>query len=437
MKTLTSITLSLLCCFALLAQSRSGKENNEVKQVKQMAVISDVHIMAPELLKKDGKAFQTYLANDRKLLQQGTELLDSVCNRLIAANTEVLLITGDLTKDGEKVSHEYLVEHYLKRLKEKGIRVFVIPGNHDVNNPNARIFDGENTPRTETVSASEFANIYKDYGYGDAIARDRNSLSYVTQLDSKTRLIAIDACKYEENNYDKDICVTGGRIKPETMNFIREQVADAKAKGYRVIAMMHHGIVKHWDGQERIMKDYLIDNWEHDAKTLSEMGIKVVFTGHFHSQDVATMKGGLTDVETGSTVSYPIPYRLIGLDTKRGIMNIKTEHISCLGSLSGNSESLEQMSIRFASSSMRGFVNRFISDNVPGDIREKSGKLITEAYIMNLYGDERPSKKFKNEMKNTCGELAKYSKRDAFILSNVCKGFSSDNDRDNDLKLNY
>lgn len=437
MKTLTSVTLSLLCCFALLAQNRGNKENQEVNQVKQMGVISDVHIMAPELLKKDGKAFQAYLAHDRKLLQQGPELLDSICNRLIAAHTQVLLITGDLTKDGEKVSHQYLVDHYLKRLNDNGIRVFVIPGNHDVNNPNARIFDGENTPRTETVSADEFADIYKDYGYGDAIARDKNSLSYVAQLDSRTRLIAIDACKYEENNYDKDICVTGGRIKPETMNFIREQMADAKFKGYKVIAMMHHGIVKHWDGQDRMMKDYLIDNWEHDAKVLSDMGIKVVFTGHFHSQDVATMKGGLSDVETGSTVSYPNPYRLISLDTKRGKMDIKTEHITYLGSLSGNRESLRQMSIRFASSSMRGFINSFVSDKVPDDIREKSGKIITEAYIMNLYGDERPSKNFKDEIKNICIELSKYSKRDAFIFSNVCNGLSSDNDKDNNLKLNY
>lgn len=437
MKTLTSVTLSLLCCFALLAQNRDLRQDKGADQVKRMAVISDVHIMAPELLVHDGKAFQTYLAHDRKLLQQGPEILDSICNKMIATHTQVLLITGDLTKDGEKISHIYLVEHYLKRLSDNGIKVFVIPGNHDVNNPNARIFDGENTPRTETVSANEFADIYKNYGYGDAIARDKNSLSYVAQLDSRTRLIAIDACKYEENNYDKDICVTGGRIKPETMNFIRDQMADAKFKGYKVIAMMHHGIVKHWDGQEKVMKDYLIDNWERDAKILSDMGIKVVFTGHFHSQDVATMKGGLTDVETGSTVSYPNPYRLIGLDTRRGKMEIKTGHINCLGSLSGSSESLEQMSIRFASSSMKGFVNSFISEKVPADIREKSGKLITKAYLMNLYGDERLSKSFKDEIRNTCLELGKYSKRDAFIFSNVCKGLSSDNDKDNNLKLNY
>ncbi len=34
--------------------------------LKRLAVVSDVHLMAPSLLVKDGKAFEHYIANDRK-----------------------------------------------------------------------------------------------------------------------------------------------------------------------------------------------------------------------------------------------------------------------------------------------------------------------------------------------------------------------------------
>lgn len=44
-------------------------------QLKRMAVISDVHLMAPSLLQHKGAAFNSYIANDRKMFVEGTELL--------------------------------------------------------------------------------------------------------------------------------------------------------------------------------------------------------------------------------------------------------------------------------------------------------------------------------------------------------------------------
>lgn len=172
---------SIVCNAASFAQSQS---------LHRMAIMSDVHLMAPQLLKHEGKAFDDYIANDRKMLVQSPELLDSVTKHVEDFHPQVVLITGDLTKDGERVSHKLLVNRYVKPMERQGIRVFVIPGNHDVNNPHAKVYDGDKTKRTATVSAADFANIYKEYGYGEAISRDPNSLSYVVQLDPKVRLIA-------------------------------------------------------------------------------------------------------------------------------------------------------------------------------------------------------------------------------------------------------
>lgn len=51
-------------------------------QLKRITVVSDVHLMAPSLLRHKGTAFESYIANDRKMLVESTELLDSVSNSL-------------------------------------------------------------------------------------------------------------------------------------------------------------------------------------------------------------------------------------------------------------------------------------------------------------------------------------------------------------------
>ena len=139
--------VALLCTSALYAQQMP---------LKRLAVISDVHLMAPSLLQKEGKAFDNYIANDRKMLVESSELLDSVSKHLIAYQPQIIFITGDLTKDGERISHQLLVDRYLKPLKAQGIRIYVVPGNHDVNNPHAKVYNGDNAQRTTTVSAKDF-----------------------------------------------------------------------------------------------------------------------------------------------------------------------------------------------------------------------------------------------------------------------------------------
>lgn len=126
----------------------------------KMAVISDVHLMAPSLLKQDGKALDDYIANDRKLLREGPGLVREAFARIVEEAPDVLLISGDLTKDGETVSHLYLRDSCLAGLRRVGIRVFVVPGNHDVNNPHAVEFDGDRSVRVPSPSAAEFAEIY-------------------------------------------------------------------------------------------------------------------------------------------------------------------------------------------------------------------------------------------------------------------------------------
>ena len=405
--------------------------------LQRMAIMSDVHLMAPELLKSEGKAFENYIVHDRKMLAQSQELLDSACANVSKFNPQVILITGDLTKDGELVSHQLLVRRYLQPLRKQGIRVFVIPGNHDVNNPHAVVYDGDDAKRTSTISNEDFAQIYHDFGYGDAIAKDSHSLSYVVQLDPKTRLIAVDACEYENNDFDKNICVTAGRIKPETMQFIKQQTDDAHQKGMEVMMMMHHGLVRHFVWQDRVMKEYLVDHWKKNAKKIAKMGIKVCFTGHFHAQDVS-QKYHITDVETGSTVSYPHPYRLLEVDTNNGTLSIKSERIHKLSSMKNDSESLLQKSERFANSALNSVADNMLPTKVPSDVKKECSGILGEAYAMHLAGDEQRNAIFCSKLKSAVKHLKHYSWKWAFIMKKIGLYLSKDTEpSDNHLMIQY
>ena len=52
----------------------------------------------------------------------------------------------------------------------------------------------------EAVSANEFAEIYNDFGYDEALSRDPASLSYTYDLGPDMRLLMLDSCQYSPTN---------------------------------------------------------------------------------------------------------------------------------------------------------------------------------------------------------------------------------------------
>lgn len=291
----------------------------------KIAVLSDLHYMDPSLLKKDGSAFQMYLMQDPKLLAESGAILQQILHKLVIEKPDLVLISGDLTKDGELVSHKSLLEQ-LQILGLNHIKVLVVPGNHDINNPDAKLFNGDNATSVATITPDNFKSLYADYGYKSAISRDPYSLSYVSEPFKDLRILAIDANEYYNNT--PIYCVVAGKIKDGTMVWAKKQLADAKAKGKTVIGMMHHGIVEHFMGESAIFPDYLVDNWSENADKLMQAGLKVIFTGHFHANDATQRISGnltLTDIETGSPVIWESPYRIMNFVNNK--LYIKTNHI--------------------------------------------------------------------------------------------------------------
>ena len=156
----------------------------------RLFVISDPHVISPELI-ADKEAFAKEQATSIKMTDKSCELMQALVDTILQQRPDAVLIPGDLTMQGARASH-LTVQGYLKQLREAGIKVYVIPGNHDVNNRNAVHYDGASTTSVPSVTSEEFAAIYSDMGYGEGVERDAASLSYACEPIEGLCLIAID-----------------------------------------------------------------------------------------------------------------------------------------------------------------------------------------------------------------------------------------------------
>lgn len=281
----------------------------------KIAIISDIHFLSSNLV-DSGEALNKFEQSTGRDIFVLHEVLDKAFSEIVDAKVDILLMPGDLTNHGERESHKDLVLK-LDNLVKQGVRVMIVPGNHDINIPNAKSYLGKSSAPTESISEDEFISLYSDYGYSKTISRDEGSLSYLAEIDSKTWLLAFDTNLHREYI---NSTISAGRISTETMAWALSVLRDAKSKGITVVGMMHHGLVEHLPYQSTFFSDYLIENWEHNAALLADAGLQVVFTGHFHANDISlysTPEGNkIYDIETASMASYPFSYRIVEINGK-------------------------------------------------------------------------------------------------------------------------
>lgn len=309
--------------------------SNSSGQTIGFAVFSDPHYY-DSALGTTGEAFEAYLNSDRKMIRESEAILNAAISGMKQDNIQFVLVSGDLTKDGELSSHTKMAA-YLKDLEDSGIEVYVVPGNHDINNPNAVSYSGASTAPVPRISPDDFARIYGRFGFEQAIARDPNSLSYLVEPVAGLCVLAMDACRYREN---VDFPITGGRFGQETLDWISGRIAWARAGNKQIIGFMHHGVVAHYTMQPLLFGEYLVDDWARVSRLFAEAGMRMVFTGHYHAQDVVkrSIKADdspsfVFDVETGSLVTYPVPYRIITLAMPPYPVPYRSDAHNCAASL--------------------------------------------------------------------------------------------------------
>lgn len=289
---------------------------------RKIVVLSDPHVMAPSLLVNNGTAWTNYLNREDRLMDYSWQLFDEVLNRIKDLRPGLVLISGDLTKDGEQVSHQYLTGQ-LDELRALGIRTLVVPGNHDRgSNSDAVSYDGENTTQVAVATDEWFATQYANYGYGAGSEREESSLTYACEPITGLVVIGIDSG-------------TNGNVSSTTLAWIVEKATAARASGKKVIAMMHYPLIPHFTGVNTFESSAVVQDYGTVRNTLADAGIHVVFTGHFHTSDIAKdwnddMKREIYDVNTGSLIAYPCDYRVVTMSDDFSEMAITTNHCTAV-----------------------------------------------------------------------------------------------------------
>lgn len=350
------------------------------------AVMSDLHYYDVSL-GTEGAAFEKCMASDRKLLTESAEIINFAVDDIIKSGVKFVLVPGDLTKDGELIDHKQVVK-ILNRLKDNGIQAYVVPGNHDVNNGISYKYEGDNSISVPNVSATQFADLYKDFGYAQALYRHSDSLSYVVEPVDNLWLISIDAVRYNENISDEET-ITDGKFTQSLETWLEGILKKANELNKPVMVMVHQGIVEHWKGQSKLHPEYLLDDYTYISKMLASYGVRMAFTGHYHAQDIAksdfSENGFIIDMETGSLVTPSCPLRYCMIDSQQKITVTSKQLAKTLRS----DTDFEKKGTEFVNDNIVGLAYDKLRSY---GVNENDAKLISEsvgtAFIAHYNGDE-------------------------------------------------
>ncbi len=279
-------------------------------------LVADPHFFKNSLGAK-GEEYDKFMRYEQKCFAETESINRAVFEYLKAADeADTVLFAGDLSFNGEMESHLEFI-NLLKELKQSGKRVFVITADHDFNDhpfafdENGDWYEPEGTPREKLF------DLYYEFGFEQAIAVDRQHLSYVAQLTDEIRLLAL-------NN---DGASDGGRhFDEEHIKWIKEQTAKAREDGQMMIAMNHYPLLP-----GKPIFSIINTSFQKDSATVSPMladeGVHLVFTGHMHNQSInkITTEAGnrLYDVCTGSIIADPSVIRHVHIKSKSTV-EVKT-----------------------------------------------------------------------------------------------------------------
>ncbi len=343
---LAVITACTLITPALAVQDSSSEDGIDLK----IAVMSDTHYLSPTMI-KNTEDYVTDLNSDRKLFTESSQINLELLDAVREDKPDILLVSGDLTKDGELEGHK----EFAARLKQvqkdvPGMKVYVINGNHDVRNSDAKNFntaDGKAVPATRT-EPEDFASVY-DFVYSDesVVARytppagkESGQLSYVAKPCEGLTLIVLDTCCYSADNTsdNENEHETRGEMSSELVAWAVGQIKAAKANGDRVIGMAHHGFIPHFSMEPDVLGMYLVEDYADIAAQLADAGLEMIFTGHMHANDIAAMTtesgNTLYDIETGSNLTYPSPMRFVQLREISGSLVASVNTLNHIGPVS-------------------------------------------------------------------------------------------------------
>lgn len=277
MKKLYLILLCVLCGCGSVNAVPAKTLKHEIK----IMIASDMHYQ------KELSSFSSSIVGQ---MVYNDEIVDALLDNTITEQPEALILLGDLTNVGAYEDHVLMAEK-LTALKAKGIDVYVVPGNHDLQQSSSTIFE----------------TVYANFGFNQAFSRDSDSLSYAAKLNDEFWLLALDT------NEDK---MANGHLSDISMSWIEKILKEAKQAEAYVLVFSHHNLLRHsMPGTE---KSFMIDKADELTALLLRYGIPLYLSGHRHGRSIQSKERSslqVTEIVSDMLLSYPNIYGVLEFKT--------------------------------------------------------------------------------------------------------------------------
>lgn len=287
-----------------------------------VTVISDTHYYSKTTGTK-GKAYDKANAKSQKLLANARELLEAAFRQIAEdTRTDIVLLSGDTTNNGEKAAHAEFIE-MLRGLKAKGKRVYVITATHDYQEDGVSDgYDGDGKTEVPACLREELFDLYREFGPDEAISVHRESMSYVVQLADGYRLFAI--------NDDRNGNGKSG-ISEDCYAWLKAQAEDARKNGQFILSMTHHPLIAPCPIYELIGKNDMMGDYKERRNQFADLGLQFMLTGHTHMQDISVHKSPrgntMYDIATASTVGFPAVIRTVTINPEENAVSVSTDWV--------------------------------------------------------------------------------------------------------------
>lgn len=297
-----------------------GSDNEPLK----IQFITDIHHYSRKV-GTEGKAYEKAESKSQKVIKDTDLVLNEAWNILCEdKSTDIVVVAGDTTRDGEIDSHKEVID-MLHDLQKRGKRVYVITATHDFRDGGvADGYVGDEVVKVPAVeNRQDLWDMYYDFGPLEAIATHRESMSYVVQLAPGYRLFALN----DDTNF-KPEGDRGSGFSDDCMAWIMEQLRDAQEHDQYVIAMTHHPMIAPSPFYAIIGKGDMQRNHETTREIFADAGLHCMLTGHTHIHDISyvtTEKGNrFYDIACGAAIGCPPTMRTVVFDPKNAKIDVDT-----------------------------------------------------------------------------------------------------------------
>ncbi|MBR5753032.1 MAG: metallophosphoesterase, partial [Clostridia bacterium] len=108
-KRLTAVLTSMVLLLVVILPVSVAKSASPTSQTLKVMVMSDTHMIVESMI-KGTEDYQHAIDRDQKVFNESEAVVDKQLEKVLHARPDVLLLSGDLTKDGEYRGHKALAK---------------------------------------------------------------------------------------------------------------------------------------------------------------------------------------------------------------------------------------------------------------------------------------------------------------------------------------